>query len=481
MTCTIIVLLITWLLVIFANMDFVDRIKELDRLRAFLDSADSTLGVIYGRRRVGKSTLVKKAIEGRPAVYFQADETQVANQLALLAKSVAMLLPGFDKVIYPDWYALLETLNRQLPAGAVVCLDEFPYLAKSLPSLPSVLQNFIDNASPGFKLILCGSSQQSMHSEVLNESSPLYGRTDLIMKLRPLSIAYISEAMDLKSDREAVKYYAVWGGIPRYWKLCLQYGGFRESFCELLLQHETTLVDEPNRLLRDDMRDLTLSRTILSVIGDGANRLSEIAGRIGKSSQELTGPLKKLIDMGYIQKETPFGVNPKSSKTTLYKIADNFLAAYYRFVAPNASLISLDKPEAVWQTVESRLPAFIGAEWEALCRRAVSGNVVDGVAYGLCSRWWGSVPDARERRRTEIEIDVVAESVDRRHLLLGECKWTDNEDAARVLHELRGKSARLPFIGNYAEVHYVLFLKEAAVGVAGCRCLAPGDVVDMLK
>lgn len=462
-------------------MKFVDRKREIERLESVLAGQEAKMVVIYGRRRVGKSTLIKQVLKGKTSVYFQADETEQTNQLSLLANVIGQCLPGFENVVYPNWYSLLEAFNHRVEPGTTLCLDEFPYLVKTFPALPSVLQNFWDNQLPKFNLILCGSSQRAMYSELLNENSPLYGRSDCTMKLQPISLGYLLEAMDISSPQSAVEYYAVWGGIPRYWKLCKDSGTFDESFRRLLLEPEAMLTDEPNRLLRDDMRDLTLSRTILSVIGSGANRMSEIANRVGKRATEISGPLKKLVDMGYIMREVPFGESFKSSKKSLYKIKDQFLNTYYNFVAPNASLITLGRTRMVWNTVSANLTSFVGNAWEAMCRDAVSGNFVFDTTFGLASRWWGSIPNKEKRTNEEIEIDVMAESADGENLLIGECKWTGHEDGARVLEELKSKAQKLPFINNYKSVKYVLFLREEPLIKPECQYLLPGDIINISR
>lgn len=449
----------------------------MERLTKAIASDESQLIVIYGRRRIGKSTLVRRVLSADKDVYFQADETQTANQLYLLAKAIAAVVPGFDRVNYPDWMALLEAFNYRVTKRITLCLDEFPYLVKSFNALPSVIQHFWDTQSPRFNLVLCGSSQQSMYSEVLNEKSPLYGRADCIIKLQPIELPFIQEAMSLPSARDAIVHYAFWGGVPRYWKLCLQEDSLENALRHLLLSPDGTLTDEPGRLLRDELRDLTLSRTLLSAIGNGVNRMSEIAGRLGKSATELSAPLRRLIDMGYVEREMPFGEDGKNSKRSLYIIKDEFMDAYYHFVAPNTSLIGMGRDSAVWDILLKGMNAYVGHHWERLCRKAVSGRAVDGVIYGAASRWWGTAYDAEKKKGTPMELDVVAMSIDKEHLLVGECKWTSQENAERLMAELNGKAALLPFARDVKYIHPVLFLREKPSGNPGGRILFPEDIM----
>lgn len=457
-------------------MKFVDRTKELERIAKAKADEQPRLVVVYGRRRVGKSTLIKHSLDTQRDIYYQADETQVGNQLSLIAKAVAAVYPGFDRAVYPDWYALLEAINYRVEQNTTICFDEFPYLVKSYPPLPSVIQRFWDSGESRFNMILCGSSQQSMYSDVLNASSPLYGRSDTIIKLQPLEIRFIVEAMSLNSAKEAIAHYSLWGGIPRYWQLAANEGSIEQAVKSLLLSPDGTLTDEPTRLLRDDLRDIVLSRTILSIIGNGVNRLSEISARMGKTATELFAPMKRLIDMGLIERETPFGENAKSSKRSGYKIKDQFMNSYYRFVAPNASLISMDKADLVWQNMQTQLSAHIASEWKRLCRRSVSGSTIDGIAYGEAQRWWGTAYDVSTKKGKQMELDLVARSIDGNHLLVGECKWTAADYSQRLLEELKQKVARLPFAKEYSNIHYMLCLREQPLDDCDAIVVLPEDI-----
>lgn len=461
-------------------MKFVDRTNEIARLTKAVTSNENKLIVIYGRRRIGKSTLIRRVLSAGKDIYFQADETQTANQLYLLAKTIATVIPGFDHVNYPDWRSLLEAFNYRITGRITLCLDEFPYLVKSFNALPSVIQYFWDTQSPRFNLILCGSSQQSMYSEVLNEKSPLYGRSDCVIKLQPIKLPFIQEAMSLPSAKDAVINYAFWGGVPRYWKLCLDEGSLENALRHLLLSPDGTLVDEPGRLLRDELRDLTLSRTLLSAIGNGVNRISEIAGRLGKNVTELTAPLRRLIDMGYVEREVPFGEEAKNSKRSLYTIKDEFMDAYYHFVAPNTSLIGLGRDDAVWSILAEGMNSYVGSHWERLCRKAVSGQTLDGITYGVASRWWGTVYDHEKKCGRQMELDVVAMSTDRKHLLVGECKWTSPENAGRLMSALKEKASLLPFAKDVRHIRTVLFLREKPLDNPEGHILLPEDVMSLI-
>ncbi len=456
----------------------IDRGAELERINEALHREDTQFVVIYGRRRIGKSTLLKHIVNARhKAIYFLSDTSVEAVQRAAFSKVVASVIDGFDKVIYPDWETLFRSFNNQLGERMLVCLDEFPYLVKSCDVLPSIIQKLLNEKILKFDLVLCGSSQQLMHGYVLNRQSPLYGLANEIIKMQPIPAQYMSMAMECDAV-QAVEEYAIWGGVPRYWELRRDYPDKETAIRKVLLDSQGPLIEEPQRLLRDDMRDTVQASTLLTIIGNGANKLSEIATRVGKDSSTISEPLGKLRDLGYVSREVPFDESPKKSKKGLYHINDSLLRFHYQFIVPYRSILELRKVDTVMQVVQTQLPQFIGQCWELLCREYVSGNVIDGVAYNVASRWWGKIFPPGDKEGKMVELDVVAESIDKKHILVGECKWTHDEDADRLMDVLEQKTKYLPFIKKGQEVHLGLFLKEPPTHCAkGMQIFLPGDVM----
>lgn len=304
-------------------MEFVDRKEEQQRLLKTLNGTKPSFIVVYGRRRLGKSTLIRKVLTDED-VYYMADQTERAHQISLLSREIGMRMPDFEKVVYPDWESLFTALNHRTKQHFTLCLDEFPYLVKSSPELPALLQKLIDSHQLKYNLIICGSSQQLMQGLILDGSAPLYGRADQMLKLSPIPIKYLQEVLEADAVR-VIEEYAVWGGVPRYWELRLQDTDLHDSITYNILNPLGTLYEEPIRLFMDDMRDVIQASTLLSVIGSGANRLSEIAGRLEKPATNLSGPLEKLRQLDFIEREIPFDEHPKNSKKSLYKVFDPFM------------------------------------------------------------------------------------------------------------------------------------------------------------
>ena len=316
-----------------------------------------------------------------------------------------------------------------------------------------------------------------MYGLFLDSTAPLYGRADEIMKLAPIRLPYIQEALSFDA-MNTIEEYAVWGGVPRYWELRENQNSLNDALWHNILSVNGTLYEEPIKLFQDDVKDIVKTSTIMSYIGTGANRLSEIAARCNEPATNLSRPLKKLIDLGFLEKDVPFGIDEKNAKKSLYKIADPFMAFYYQFVVPNRSFIELGRRLPIEQALTAHLSEYVSMQWEKLCRDAVTGNLVNGVVYGKVKRWWGSVLN-EDKKPEQVEFDVMAESLDKKYLLVGECKWTIRENGKQLTAALLRKANLLPFAKNYTIVP-VLFLKNAPKGDSE-NVVLPEDVVELMK
>ena len=440
-------------------MEFIDRKKEFERLQKSLNREKPQFIVVYGRRRIGKSTLIKKVMDfSRGDIYFLADKTSEPSQRQLISATIDMTIEGFATANYPTWESLLLSLNRSIDHRITVCLDEFPYLVKSCPALPSIIQKLLDDKKLKYDLIICGSSQQMMQGFVLDSKEPLYGRADEIIKMKPIAPAFVSQALRCDAA-QAVREYAVWGGVPRYWELRENYDSLYDAIEHLLLTSEGTLYDEPSKLLYDEMRDTVQASSILSFIGNGANKLSEIAARAEKQATDITPHLSRLKELGFINKEIPFGESEKKSKKGLYHISDPLLRFHYRYVIPYRSLIELGNSQAVLNVFKNGENDYVSRTWEELCRNHITAHGLDGIMYQMASRWWGSYYNEEKQQYLPVELDVVAESFDGKHLFLGECKWQEHIDAKEELSRLQTIVKGFPFTKDH-EIHLGLFLKE---------------------
>jgi AAA+ ATPase superfamily predicted ATPase len=396
-------------------------------------------------------------LRGRKSVYYICDEREASLQRVSLAEAIAGILPGFDQVAYPNWDSLFERWCHDAPANSILALDEFPYLVKVSSEIPSILQRIIDQRlGRGLHFIIAGSSQRMMQGIVLDASVPLYGRAQEIIDVKPLPAGWIGAALRLSDPMEMLQAYSVWGGVPRYWELAADYSVFWESVRELVLDPLGVLHQEPRQLLLDDLRETAQAASLLSLIGRGCVRVSEIAARLEKPATSLSRPLQRLQGLGYIRREQPFGAPGTSSKKTLYRIDDQFLRFWYRYVDPNRSILESGRISGVERIIKRDIAHFFGEIWEELVRRSIAHLDIENTNWQPAHRWWGAGND-----RKILEVDIISESIDGSALLVGEAKLSLNtRELGRVAEKLDSSIQRLPFSRKYSKIIRRIFIAD---------------------
>jgi len=295
-----------------------------------------------------------------------------------------------------------------------------------------------------------------MQGLVLSESEPLYGRARELVRLSPLKVEWMKVAFPSWSNLSFLEHYGVWGGVPRYWELSVGERGLWDTLRHQVFSPQGLLRTEPGYLLMDDLADSVQASSVLTLIGMGSERLNEIASRLQVPATALTRPLKRLVDLGLVRKEMPFGADAKGNKRTLYKVDDPFLAFWYRFVLPNFSDEQyLSDPHEV-KEMKAAYRTYLGGVWERLVRETLGYRSIPGCVgrFRNAARWWGNGIG-----QEPMEVDIVAESTDRRTLLVGEAKLklTDVE-SRHELAELKKKASLLPFAQDYEKVVCRLFV-----------------------
>lgn len=411
-------------------MDWLNRLSELARLERLMQRRDGGLAVVWGRRRVGKTRLLLEWVRRSGGTYFVADESSPGMQRRRLADAIERSLSGFGRVEYPDWGSLLERLARDAKRAGLrgpFVIDELPYLVVASPELPATLQRFVDHEARDARLVLAlaGSSQRMMQGLVLDRDAPLYGRAREAFEVRPLAPALLGPALGLRDPAAIVQAWSTWGGLPRYWELAESFTDRRAAVDALVLDPAGALHDEPSRLLLEELPPAIGLRPILDAIGSGAHKLTEIAARIGVPTTSLSRSMTRLVELGLVVRETPFGEPERSTKRALYRLADPFLRVWFSVVAPKRALLAQGPAKARLALFDVRAPHLDAASWEELCRAAVPrlGNAL-GADFGVAKRYWGG---------SGPEWDLVAERADRRALLLGEVKWSSVPATSEVL------------------------------------------------
>jgi hypothetical protein len=429
-------------------MKFLDRQNERERLDTLVQRNASGLVAIWGRRRIGKTRLLTEWCRKHHGLYSVADQSAAPVQRRYFAEAIGVRFPGFGETEYADWKSLFRRLSREASAlswrGPLV-IDEFPYLVMSDESLPGTLQNWVDGEvrSDGLLIVIAGSSQRMMQGMLLNASAPLYGRAVELMGMSPIPAGWVGEALNITDPVKQVEAFALWGGVPRYWELAEPFGDdFDSAVDTLVLDPMGPLSREPDRLLMEEMPPAVSLRPLLDVIGAGAHRLTEIGARLEQAATALARPLGRLIDLGLICRETPYGESEKSSRRSLYRIADPFFQFWFRVVAPRRGIFAQAPRKvrlALWEQHRGHLCAIV---WEQLCRMMVGQNpavlqnlLPKGDLWDPAGRWWqGAQP----------EWDVVSTSMSGSTTLVGEVKWSPTAFSEKQVKQLALEMAGRP-------------------------------------
>jgi AAA+ ATPase superfamily predicted ATPase len=317
-------------------MEFVNRKRELD----LLDAAYRKHGmvVVWGRRRIGKSKLITYWLEKgkKRGCRIQVIQGSSKAQISSLYEDIKEYLPT---QIEPENWAQFFQLVQQIEGTFVLAIDEFPYLVDSDPSIPSVFQKWIDNPKrkANLQLILLGSSQHMMHNLFLNRTSPLFGRAYREIHIQPIDYFNFCKYLGLDFGQRAFEFYALVGGIPKYWDYIDKKQSLEKNIEALFFDYAAFFENEPAKLLKDEGVDGLIPLSILEAIGRGAHKPSEIASRLGKVQSSLTRTFNALIDGSFIEREICFGDSPKNAKKVLYQISDYALRFWYEIYSPYQS------------------------------------------------------------------------------------------------------------------------------------------------
>jgi AAA+ ATPase superfamily predicted ATPase len=437
-------------------MTFYDRADELDTLESAFESSGHDFYVVYGRRRVGKTELLKEFCSDRPHIYFLAAQEAEDRQREKFVEKVADYFN--DRIPRIDgWDTAFEYLGEKLAdERLVVAIDEFPCLVEENDSLPSYLQAFVDEQlrNTDSMLVLCGSSVSTMESEVLGHESPLYGRRTGQIDLQPFSFQQANDviAYDIA---DAVRSFAVTGGTPMYLSLFDYDQSLRENIQTTILSPTAVLYNEPEFLLRTELRNPARYMSILEAVATGHTTPNEIAGATGIDSGPLSKYLQTLRRLRLIDREVPVTASAKQSKRSRYRVADEFLRFWFRYVEPNRSSIE-EVPDIVYDgTIEPNLSDHVAATFEDVCQEVVWEAIRRGdlEAYSEVGRWWYG----------EDEIDIVGLAPNTDRVLLAECRWTADPVGHALVSQLRSKAERVRWGPDTRDEEFALFSKSGFV------------------
>ncbi len=443
-------------------MDFVDRERELAALEQLWIEAEreAQLVVVYGRRRIGKTALLRRFTQGKPTVFWTAERTSAARLLGGLSRALWRYahpdLPPEADFTFASWEQALQyaaQLARKQRLALII--DEFPYAAEAVPALPSLLQRLWDEtlARTHLFLVLCGSSISMMEQQVLGYRAPLYGRRTGQLLLRPLTFADARRFFPAYSPVQQVTAWAILGGMPAYLRQFSDRRPIMVNIRERILEPSSFLYYEPRFLVYAELREPRTSLAILEALATGHHRPSDIARVTGLERGLVSRTLSTLRDLHLVEREVPVTEPyPHKSRKGRYRISDAFLRFWFRFVWPFQDRLDVGETAAAEEALREQLPAFVGHAFERLSQEWLRHQGAAGrlpFEPDRIGEWWDR----------QGQVDVVALNWAERVILLGEAKWLNRPVGLEVLESLKRRGNRAVPDPSWT-VHYILFSRS---------------------
>jgi AAA+ ATPase superfamily predicted ATPase len=433
---------------------FIDRENELAFLEKKWEESNAQMIVLWGKRRVGKTELVKQFIENKPHVYFLAESTHEREQLKRFSfalgeffKESLLATRGFEN--WEESFRYIKEKNKKF----VLVFDEFPYLIQANRGITSIFQHLWDeylSKSPIF-LVLLGSSVAMMETDVLGYKAPLFGRRTGQWKIQPMSFNDMRKFRKSKSFEDQMLHYAVGGGTPAYWLWLSKKNSFYQNLQNHVLKKGEPLYDEVEFILREELREPRYYFALLQAIAQGKRRLSEIVNATAIPQPTANKYLGVLSDLDILERELPVTEDkPLKSKKGFYKIKDEFFQFWFRFVFPKRAALEMDHIDRVIEDIKQGMSDYVSFVYEKVAREIVMNNSALFFDFERLGRWW----DRND------EIDIVGLSRESNAILFGEVKWSQRTVGVNIFEELRMKSKKISWGDAKTAIFYVLFSKK---------------------
>ena len=407
---------------------FIGRKTELDFLNKHHAGEGGQLIVLYGRRRVGKTETLLEFCKDKDHIYFASSEQ--SDEMQLKAFSQAILQKGHPAARYvqsfASWGEAFASLQDLPWAGRkLLIIDEFPYMVKSNPTIPSLLQNLWDAKlrHQNITIILCGSYISFMENEILDRDKPLYGRTTAILKMLPLNFYEAIQFFPNYSPEDKIKAYAVLGGIPHYLKQFDSSLSLEENITQQILTRGSILYSEVEFLLHHELRETSNYNTIIQAIAQGHSHLNELNANTRIEKTKLSSYLSNLMDLGIVWRELPVDApvqNHVKGHRGLYRLSDPFFRFWFRYVFPYHSELEAGDAEAICSyVVKPDMDAFTFRPYTAICHqylRELNHRNQLPFHFTKIGRWWNKTD----------QLSVMATDAVKKNILAGRCWFNEN-------------------------------------------------------
>lgn len=444
---------------------FIGRERELASLKEFYDRDGIGMTVIYGRRRIGKSTLIAEFVKNKKTIFYTATKVGKTRNLELFSRQVTNLfMPGVENISFHTTEAVFDFIDKSIGSDKIVLvIDELSYWAERDEALLSIMQKYIDTVwnDKNLKIILCGSALSFMEKKVLSEKSPLFGRRDSQIRLEAFNYLDAAKFVPDYSCEDKAICYGITGGVARYLSMIDPYKSIDENIVRLFFRTDGYLYDETRNLLTQEFADISIVNNIVEQIAAGENTLNTIAAKIGEKEPTVLYSLDKLINVGLVEKKKCI-TDEKNKKKTQYVLKDYMFKFWYEFIPKATSVIEMGQGELYYQkAVKPVLHSFMGAVFEDMCRYYTLKQGITG-EYGCfltsVGSWWGTenITDENDNIRAQsADIDVVAISEIDKKAVIGECKFK-NEKIDKGIYETLIRRGKL-IAAKYKVSKYIFF------------------------
>ncbi|MCQ2432529.1 MAG: ATP-binding protein [Clostridia bacterium] len=436
---------------------FIDRGSEMKTLENEYGRSGSALVILYGRRRVGKTTLISEFIKNKNALFFLAsEEPEAQNRNAFKEKAADFIQSDLLRsAAVSSWDVIFKAIiNTSFDQKPVIVIDEFQYIGKSNPAFPSIFQRIWEEQlkNKSVMVILCGSLISMMKSQTLNYDSPLYGRRTAQIRLKQIPFRYYRQFFPDADENQLIEMYAVTGGVPKYIELFRGNDDIYDAIERNILDTSSYLYDEPHFLLQQEVSEIGSYFALIKAIAAGNSKLSAISTVLETKATSLTKYLKTLIDLDILEREVPITEdNPEKSKKGLYKIKDNYLRFWFAFIYPNLSFIESGNSDIVISKIrQGFISHHVAFVYEDVCREKMWELNAAGTwdfHFSKIGRYWDN----------KVEIDIAALDPDGKNLILGECKYWSDPVGINVLLSLEEKSKSVTWNVQNRRTYYVIF------------------------
>lgn len=436
---------------------FIDREQELNFLLSEYRRSGSSLVVIYGRRRIGKTELISKFINDKKSIYFLATEEDEVQNRNAFKNTVSDFLGNelLREARIDNWEILFKSLVAKTTIEKIIlAIDEFQYLGLANSAFPSIMQKMWDTylKNSNIMVILCGSLISMMESQTLNYSSPLYGRRTGQIRLKQIPFLYYHDFYPNKDYKSLIEYYSVTGGVPKYIELFYDSEDIYSAINKNILSKQSFLYDEAHFLLQKEVSEIGTYFSIMKAIAAGNRKLSKISSSIEIKQTSLSKYLKTLASLDLIEREVPVTEpNPQKSKKGLYRIKDNYILFWFKFIYPNMGFIESGNTAIVMNKLkENFIDKHVSFIYENVCIEKLWNMNAEGslkFTFDKIGRWWNNTS----------EIDIIGIDSTGNNILFGECKYKKSKIGLDVLTALEKKSIEVEWNKDNRKSYYIIF------------------------